>query len=216
MPTRTIVLLHGFASSGQSTKAQYLREKLASVPGVSFDAFDFNPTPRDFEYLTITGMIGRLRQYVLDRHRGLLNLIASSLGGLVALHYARRYGGVERALLLAPAVAYMEREYSAKEMEQWRDAGTLPFHHYGFDQELPLRYDFHQDGLRYRQPVPPVMPVMIVHGRQDEVVPVEYSRQYAVDYPDRLQLIEVDSVHTLYDQLPFIWDKVRSFLIDAE
>jgi pimeloyl-ACP methyl ester carboxylesterase len=104
MPTKTILLLHGFASSGQSTKAQYLREKLASVGQVTFDAFDFNPTPKDFEYLTITGMIDRLRQYVLDRHRGLFSVIASSLGGLVALHYARRYGGIERALLLAPAV----------------------------------------------------------------------------------------------------------------
>jgi pimeloyl-ACP methyl ester carboxylesterase len=110
----------------------------------------------------------------------------------------------------------MGSEYSAEDIEQWRRADTIPFHHHGFDRELPLHYGFHEDGLRYGEPIPPVMPAMIIHGRKDETVPIEYSRQYAADFPDRIELIEVDSVHTLYDQLPFIWDKARSFLIDAE
>ena len=68
MDRKTILLLHGFASSGQSTKAQYFREKFKALPQVEFHTIDFNPTPRDFEYMTVTGMINRLRQYVLD-HR---------------------------------------------------------------------------------------------------------------------------------------------------
>jgi pimeloyl-ACP methyl ester carboxylesterase len=210
----TVVHLHGFASSAQSTRAQYLRDKASTVPQLTFDAFDFNPTPRDFEYLTVSGMIDRLRQYVLDRHLGLLSLVGSSLGGLVALHYARRYAGVERILLLAPALSYLGERRPKSDLEKWREAGSTQIHHYGFDREMPLRYGFHEDGMRYRERVPPPTPVTIIHGRRDETVPIEHSRAYAAAYPDRVHLIEVDSVHTLYDQLPFIWEQMRAFLVD--
>jgi uncharacterized protein len=216
MARRTILLLHGFASSGQSTKAQYLQEKVRTVPQVAFDAFDFNPTPMDFEYLTISGMIDRLRQYVLDRHIGLMSLAGSSLGCLVALHYTRRYGGVERMLLLAPALSYLGAGRSVAELAEWQRVGSAPIYHYGFDREIPLRYGFYEDGLRYRERVAPPVPVTIIHGRRDEIVPIGHSREYAAEHPERVQLIEVDSIHTLYDQLPFIWEQMRVFLINVE
>jgi pimeloyl-ACP methyl ester carboxylesterase len=216
MTRKTILLLHGFASSGQSTKAQYVREKIRTVRQVAFDAFDFNPTPKDFEYLTITGMIDRLRQYVLDRHLGLMSVVCSSLGGLVGLHYARRYGGVERLLLLAPALSYLGAERTAEQLEQWRQMGAAPIYHHGFGREMPLQYGFHEDGLRYRERVPPPVPVTIIHGRNDETVPISHSREYAAEYAEQVDLIEVDSVHTLYDQLPFIWEQMRMFLIGME
>jgi pimeloyl-ACP methyl ester carboxylesterase len=215
MARKTILLLHGFASSGQSTKAQYFQEKVKTVPQVAFDAFDFNPTPKDFEYLTISGMIDRLRQYVLDRHLGLMSLVGSSLGGLVALHYARRYGGVERMLLLAPALSYLS-EPSADELAEWQETGSAMVYHYGFDREMTLRYGFHEDGFRYRERVPPSVPVTIIHGREDETVPIGHSREWAAAYPGRVRLIEVDSVHTLYDQLPFIWEQMHTLLIGVK
>lgn len=216
MAGKTIIHLHGLASSAQSNKAEYLRAKARTVPQVAFDAFDFNPTPRDFEYLTVSGMIDRLRQYILDRHLGLLSLAGSSLGGLVALHYARRYGGVERLLLLAPALSYLGEREVDESLEAWQKTGTTPIHHYGFDRELPLRYGFHEDGMRYLERVPPPAPVRIIHGRKDEMVPIEHSREYAAAYPNRVRLIEVDSVHTLYDQYPLIWEQMRAFLIDVD
>jgi pimeloyl-ACP methyl ester carboxylesterase len=214
MPNITILHLHGFASSAHSNKAEYLRDKARTVPQVAFEAIDFNPTPRDFEYLTMSGMIDRLRQYVLDRHLGLMSLVGSSLGGLVALHHARRYGGVERLLLLAPALSYLGERQGAEGLEEWRETGSTLIYHYGFDRELPLRYGFHEDGLRYRERVAPPVPVRIVHGRKDDTVPIEHSRGYATAYPERVRLMEVDSVHTLYDQFPFIWGQMRAFLID--
>jgi pimeloyl-ACP methyl ester carboxylesterase len=54
MEEQTILSLHGFASSSRSTKALYLRQKFAGVPHVDFHALDFNPTSRDFQYMTTT------------------------------------------------------------------------------------------------------------------------------------------------------------------
>ena len=60
MNRKHLIFLHGFASSGQGAKAQFLRQKCYALPDVEFHAIDFNPTPRDFEFMTVTGMINRL------------------------------------------------------------------------------------------------------------------------------------------------------------
>jgi pimeloyl-ACP methyl ester carboxylesterase len=166
MTDKTVLFLHGFASSGQGTKAQFLKEKFARLSQVAFHAFEFNPTPKDFEYMTITGLINRLRQYLLDQQSKKLSLIASSLGALVGLNYVHRFGE-------------------------------------GY---------FHTDGLHYRQPVPPPVPVMIIHGQKDEVIPIAHSRQYVASFPEKTQLIEVDSDHRLNDQLEFIWKQAQLFI----
>ena len=210
---KTVVLLHGFVSSGQSTKAQYFREKLKAFPQVEFHAIDFNPTPTDFEYVTTTGRINRLRQYVLDHHLKDFSIIGSSYGGLIALHYAHRFGGVEKMLLLAPALTWLSGGLSESELEQWKKAGAAPVSHSAFGKEVPIRYDLQVDGLRYLEPVPPASPTIIIHGHNDKTVPIEPSRAYAANFPDRVHLIEVNADHDLNGHLEFIWEHVQSFLI---
>jgi len=202
MTKQTVMLLHGFASSGNSGKAQFLREKFKSLPNVYFHAFDFNPTPTDFEHMTITGMINRLRQYLVDRPQERLILVGSSMGALVGLNYAHRFGGVSRLLMLAPALSY------------WGDMGEVDIRvfHFGFDKEIPLRADFGRDGVLYAQPVPPPAPLTIIHGRRDDVVPIANSRRYAAQYPDQVQLIDVDSGHRLSDQKDLIWEHLCTAL----
>jgi pimeloyl-ACP methyl ester carboxylesterase len=212
MTDKTVLFLHGFASSGQGTKAQFFKERFAQFSKVAFHAFEFNPTPKDFEYMTITGLINRLRQYLLGQQPEKLSLIASSLGALVGLNHVHRFDGVDKMLLLAPLLAYQPAIYSAAELQQWENEGTINVPHYAFTSELPLRIDFHTDGLHYRQPVPPPVPVMIIHGQQDEVIPIARSRQYAASFPEKIQLIEVDSDHRLNDRLEFIWEQVQLFL----
>jgi pimeloyl-ACP methyl ester carboxylesterase len=213
MDEKTVLYLHGFASSGQGIKAQYFGSKFESFPQVTFHAFEFNPTPQDFEYMTITGLINRLRQYLLGQQPGQISFIGSSLGALVGLHYAHRFGGVERMLLLAPALTYLTGKYTEAELQQWQRAGTIDTAHYAFQREVPLQYDYYLDGLRYLKPVPPPAPLLIIHGQNDEVVPIEHSRQYAASYPDQMQLVEVASNHRLNDQLDLIWEHAQSFLL---
>jgi pimeloyl-ACP methyl ester carboxylesterase len=212
MEKKTILFLHGFASSGQSTKAQFFREKFSALPQVEFHAFDFNPTPKDFEYMTITGLINRLRQYLLDHDQSNVRIIGSSMGALVGLHYARRFGGVERMLLLAPALFYFSGGLDEKELERWEKEGVRKVLHYAFQEEIPIRYDHHIDGL-YFKPVPPPTSITIVHGRNDAVIPIDNSRKYAADFPDQIQLFEVDSDHQLNDRLESLWEHVQRFIM---
>ena len=210
---RVILYLHGFASSGQGAKAQYFGERFEALPQAAFHAVDFNPTPTDFEYMTTTGLVNRLRQYVLDHDLVDVSLIGSSFGGLVGMHYAHRFGGIERMLLLAPALVWLAGGHSKEELEQWEKAGAVPVPHYGFEREIPIRYDLHMDGLRYLETVPPTAPITIIHGRNDDTVPIGYSRAYAAEFPDLVRLIEVDADHDLNGYLELIWEHVRSFLL---
>jgi pimeloyl-ACP methyl ester carboxylesterase len=208
-----ILLLHGFASSSGSSKAAYLAEKLRLHPEARFRAVEFNPTPQDFEFMTVTGLINRLRQFLLDHPPSSLRLIGSSLGALTGIHYADRFGGVERLLLLAPALAFRGMGLTEEEVAHWREHGTRTFMHYALEAEIPLRFAYYRDGLEYQRVVRPPCPMRIIHGRQDEIVPIEHSRQYAARFPDLVELIEVDSGHRLADQMALIWAQVESFLV---
>lgn len=210
---QVVLYLHGFLSSAQSTKARFLREHLEALPQVSFRAIDFNPTPADFEFMTTTGQINRLRQYVLDHELEDVSLVGSSFGGLIALHYAYRFGGVARMLLLAPALVWLSGGLSEQELQQWREVGAALLFHPAFDREIPVRYDLHLDGLRYREPVLPAAPSLIIHGREDQTVPIAHSRAYAEAYPDDVCLIKVDADHDLNPHLDLIWDRFQSFLL---
>jgi uncharacterized protein len=176
-----LIYLHGFASSAGGHKPNYLRPRLADRPDVTFHAFDFSPTPADFEYLTVTGMINRLRQYVLDQALTEFALIGSSMGGLVALNYAARFPGVARLLLLSPALTYLSGERVGLSLAAWQANGVGEVFHYGFNCPVPLRYDLQIDGRFYHTPPPPPAPITILHGTQDEVVPVD--RQPGVRRP---------------------------------
>jgi uncharacterized protein len=204
-----LIYLHGFASSANGRKAQYLRPRLAERSGVTFHAVEFSPTPADFEYLTITGMISRLRQYILDRELTDVCLIGSSMGGLVGLNYAHRFGGIAHLLLLAPALTYLSGERVGLPLAEWQADGVGELFHYGFNRLVPLRYDLEVDGRFYQTSPPLPAPITIIHGRQDEVVPIAASREYAQAYPDQVQLIEVTAGHDINDHLPLVWQTLR-------
>lgn len=213
MGHRAILYLHGFASSGRTAKARFLREKIEAFPGATFHAVELTPTPIDFEYMTTTGLIDRLRQYVLDHDLGMVSIVGSSYGGLIALHYAHRFGGVEKMLLLAPGLFWLSGGLTDEDLGRWQRTGVELVNHFAFQAEIPVRYDLQIDGLRYLEPVPPASQTLIIHGGRDTTVPIEHSRNYAASYPQQVRLIEVDADHDLNGHLDLLWEYVQSFLL---
>lgn len=91
----------------------------------------------------------------------------------------------------------------------------MPVFHDAFEEEIPVRYDLQVDGLRYLEPIPPAAPITIIHGYNDDTVPIEPIRAYAADFPDSVHLIEVNADHDLNGYLELIWEYVQSFLLEA-
>jgi hypothetical protein len=87
----------------------------------------------------------------------------------------------------------------------------MPFYHYGAQQQLPLSYEFVEDLHQYQEEqLTRPLPTLILHGCQDQVIPVTASRQYAA-HRAWVQLVELDSDHTLGNVLEQIWQSIQNF-----
>jgi pimeloyl-ACP methyl ester carboxylesterase len=93
-----------------------------------------------------------LRQYIFDRELTDVCLIGSSMGGLVGLNYAHRYGGVAHLLLLSPALTYLSGERVGLSLAGWEAGRVGELFHYGFNRPVRLRYDLEVDGRFYTPP----------------------------------------------------------------
>ncbi len=207
MPTR-YAYLHGFASSPLSAKGVALAQRLASR-GVTLERPDLNAP--SFAKLTITGSLGvldsqhdratRQARAAGDDDPVRWRLVGSSMGGYLAARWAELHPErVEALLLLCPGFQMNERWpklFGVDAIASWRAHGwhAVPD---ATGKLVRVHWGFLQDAIDHHPPIPTVpCPTRIVHGRRDEVVPVETSRAYAATHPDRVTLVEVDDDHGL-------------------
>jgi pimeloyl-ACP methyl ester carboxylesterase len=204
-----IVYLHGFASSPQSSKAQFFLQRFTER-GVRVEIPQLDAG--DFEHLTITGQLE-----VVDRAVGgrPAILMGSSLGGyLAALYAARHLQTVEKLILLAPAFQFPQRwreRYPEEELEAWRRTGSARVYHYGYKEERELSYGLIQDAQGYENDPDFPQPALIFHGIHDPVVPVGLSEDFARTH-SAVTLMKFDSGHELTDVLEPMWSGVEKFL----
>lgn len=202
------IYLHGFASSPRSAKAKYLRDCFAKLQ-IDLKTPDLNQG--NFSHLTITRQIRQVEaelQLILPA-----TLIGSSLGGLVAAWLGERQSQVH-LVLLAPAFQFLSHwlpQLAAEKLNQWPRSQSMMVYHYGEKRSLPLNYEFVVDAEQYQdeQLLRPI-PTLILHGREDEVIPIQASRDFAAQRP-WVQLIELDSNHALGNVLPEIWEAIQVF-----
>ena len=208
-----VFYLHGFASSAQSKKAAYFRERLLRH-GVVLHCPDFNEP--EFASLTMSRMLDQLSRELagLDAEPGAL--IGSSLGGTLAILAAARCAGrVDRLVLLAPAVTFANPGHHLlppERVEEWRRKGALPFFHYGFNEERPLDFAFYEDTLRHDAfNTRFTQPTLIFQGQHDTAVDHRTVERFARTRPN-VTLSLLDDDHQLIATLPRIWDDVEPFL----
>lgn len=208
----TVIYLHGFASSPHGTKARTIRQYVASV-GADFRAPDLNvPT---FEMLTVTAMIATTHECVTQAPSDPVYLVGSSLGAFVTLHYLDRHRHdsaqrVAKVLLLAPSIH--NRWLQTPEYDEWQQLGTRPVQHFGYDGQIKhLHFGFMLDHQHYDSDrLQPTQPIHILHGAQDELIPISRSEAFVAKHPEiTLQVLQTD--HQMHDQLPTIWDTMQDF-----
>lgn len=203
-----VVYLHGFASSPQSSKAQFFKRKLeAAGMEVEIPRLDGG----DFERLSITGQLAVVDEVVGGRPAV---LFGSSLGGYLAALYAARHAEVEKLVLLAPAFQFPRRwreRYSAEDLAGWKRDGWVPVYHYGEGREMRLGYQLIEDSAQYEGEPDVRQPTLIFHGVKDDVVPVGVSETFAAGRA-HVELRRMDSGHELTDVLEAMWVGVGEWL----
>jgi uncharacterized protein len=204
------IYLHGFASSPNSAKAVDLSDRFAAF-GISLDVLDLNQG--DFSHLTLTRQMHQVKDAFPEPEIP-VTLVGSSLGGLTSAWLGQQHSQVQQLVLLAPAFGFVEHwlpQLGEEKLQQWQVSGYFPIYHYGEGRSIPLHYQFVEDARQYKetQLLRPI-PTLILHGRQDEVIPITASRDYASRRP-WVQLIELDSDHALTNVMPQIWSAIQSF-----
>lgn len=212
-----IFYLHGFASSPQSSKAQFLSAKLADL-GKTLHCPDFNRP--DFSTLTISRMLQQLEKRIVALVPGEVVLIGSSLGGFVAVEAAHRQVAsarhpITKLVLLAPAIELeWERwsEVGPGGIERWRRNGDIEVFHYADHRPRRLKFSFYEDAIRYQPAAARLtMPLLIFQGHRDESVdPGSIERFSRAQTDATLHL--VDDEHQLKNSLDFIWSETARFL----
>ncbi|MBD0337529.1 MAG: alpha/beta fold hydrolase [Cyanobacteria bacterium Co-bin13] len=207
------IYLHGFASGPQSMKAQTLQLHFQTL-GLTLAVPDLNQG--DFAHLTLSRQIQQVKALISPNRPTVL--IGSSFGGLTAAWLAEQpelRGQIERLVLMAPAFRFLEQwlpRLGDDQHQRWQRQGTLPVYHYGEQRQIPLHYSFITDAQTYdehllHQPIP----TLILHGRQDEVISIQASRDYAAQRP-WVKLIELESDHALGNVQTEIWQAIQQFL----
>ena len=202
------IYLHGFASSPQSNKARFFHRQFAAR-GIDLEIPLLDQG--NFTELTVTGQLG-----VIERTAGddPVTLIGSSLGGYLAALFAARHRSVQKLVLMAPALQFPRRfreRYAPEDLARWKREGTVPVFHYGYKEERPLSFQIVEDAAKYEDCPDFREPALILHGIQDDVVPVEISRVYASGHPN-VTLREFPSGHELTDVLGDLWAETERFL----
>ena len=145
-------------------------------------------------------------------------LIGSSFGGLTSAWLTQQPDltpKITRLILLAPALRFLDHwlpKLGPEQLQHWRTEGMLPVYHYRHEADLPLSYHFITDAQQYADDhLQTPIPSLILHGRQDDIIPIQASRDYTATRP-WVQLIELESDHSLSNVQPEIWQAVTEFL----
>ena len=205
------IWLHGFASSPQSSKGQFIRARLEER-GAHLVLPDLNdPTFLD---LTVSRML--LQLDVLAQGEGPLVLLGSSLGGFTAaLWAATRPGRTAALVLLAPAFDLgprWSRPMDPAELVRWRATGRLAFDHFARGRKEDLSIAFLDDALGHPSWPLPDCPTLVIQGTQDEVVEPGLAREFARCMGARATLVELPQGHDLSADLPGLWRIIEPHL----
>jgi pimeloyl-ACP methyl ester carboxylesterase len=206
--------LHGFASGPQSHKGVALAEHFARV-GVALERLDLRvPSLERLSFAAITATTVAALGGARDR----AVVFGSSLGGLTAARVAEAEPRICALVLLAPAFRLAERwrrRLGEDGWRAWEASGWLDILDYTTDRPARVSFDFIRelaalDGGGDGWPDVRV-PTLIVHGRADDTVDPQLSRDFARHKP-WVHLVEVEDGHELTRSLPQIAAAADAFL----
>lgn len=205
--------LHGFASSARSTKARAFVDWGRSH-GLVIEPLDLRVP--SLERLRFSAIKAAVRDAIdaAGGPRARVALIGSSLGGLTACRVAEEDPRVAAVFAMAPAFQLAERwreRLGDAQWQTWQREGALAIDDYATGGTARVDFGFVEELARLDAGFPDVrVPVCIVHGTKDEVVPIDRSRRFADDRR-HVRLVEVDDGHELVASLPRIFAEAERF-----
>ena len=203
-PRGAVILCHGMESNKDSPKLVLLGQSLAErgFLGLRFDFAAVGATG-NFEEITCSGEVADLQSaftFVRSRYDGKIGLLGSSMGGTVTLLFTAQQHDVAVIVTLAAPLhpqRFVDRLMTPGEVRRWRESGYTLYH------GRRLNVSLLDDVQKINVPEAArriTCPVLILHGDQDEVVPVEEARELhgCLAGPKKLSILQ-NGNHRLSD-----------------
>lgn len=179
--------------------------------GIDVDRLDLRVP--SFEHLRLSAMLD-VAQRALGAPTDRAVVFGSSLGGLTAARLAERDPRVTALVLLAPAFQLVERWRTAlgDGFAEWQRTGWREVLDYTTNQLARVDFGFVEDVAAIDVGFPDVqVPTLILHGKHDDVVPIENARRFA-DGKRHVRVVELEDGHELVASLPRLLAESDQFL----
>lgn len=187
-----VTFAHGLWSSTESSKAAWMRAQGWDVTTLDMRKYGWDQASQT-----------RVVVEAIDELGPFDVLIGSSFGGLATANAAaQRPEANLRLVLLAPAFGYDELVASTlgqEAMTAWENTGEHTFHPPGWDEPVVLPWSFVEIARTHAWPALH-HPTAILHGNEDDVVPLANSEQAKGALP-HVSLHVVNDGHRLHGSL---------------
>jgi pimeloyl-ACP methyl ester carboxylesterase len=223
-----IVMCHGFSTSKDGRTHVGLEDILnrKKFSTFRFDFFGHGESEGKFEEITLSEAVDDVKcviRYVKDLGYEKIGLVGSSFGGFASIVTAGQSEDLYVLALKSPVSDYMGlliAQDQGLDIKTWKKEGFI-FVKGADGQRLKLNYAFFEDverveGYTYARKIN--VPTLIVHGDQDETVPLSQSRKTASLIPDcRLEIIEgADHVYSSPQHFQEMLNLITEFIIGAK
>jgi len=203
-----VVLVHGFGQT-KSKRSLVRLARLLEKEGVAVFRFDFSgcgDSEGELENTTLKRQIedldaiikGIFKQVNLDSRR--MAFVAESLGCVVSTLYYKNHSDISLKTMVFWTPAFCQKKLipiwnSEEQLKEWKKKGYLIVK----DKKMGLEYLKENENKDYSSLLSKIhLPILILHGKKDEVVPLKFSEKLAEKYKN-IRLVKLNTDHKFED-----------------
>lgn len=202
-------------------------EKILNESGIStlrFDFFGHGESEGKFEKITVSEAVDDIQnaiQFLKESSYKKIGLAGSSFSGIASLLTASKTDELYVLALKSPVSDYMGliiARANQEEIKTWREEGFIDITGAN-DEKLKLNYSFFEDSQKlngFESAKKIKIPVLIVHGNKDEIVPIKQSiKTSSLIKNCRLEIIEGgDHLYSNPKHFEKMLDSISTFIIE--
>ncbi|MBL7160568.1 MAG: alpha/beta fold hydrolase [Candidatus Aenigmarchaeota archaeon] len=182
-----IIICHGFSSNKESGKYAELERLLnyRKIATFRFDLYGHGESEGDFADITVAEAVDDIMnaiKHIKNLGYTKIGLFGSSFGGMASLLAASQTNELYILVLNSPVSNYSEglfSKYSEQYINEWKKDGYR-MHEKSDGTKIKLNYNFYEESQQhdgYEAAKKISVPTLIIHGDQDETVPIEQSKK---------------------------------------
>ena len=220
-----IILCHGFSTSKDGRT--YVRlEEILNKNGVStfrFDFFGHGESGGKFEEITTSEAVDDIQNAIKFLKKSgykKIGIVGSSFGGMASIIEAGKTNDLYMLALKSPVSDYLGMLLNRDneiDIKDWKEKGFMDVTDVDGERRK-LNYSFYEDAKKingYESGKKIKIPTLIVHGNEDETVPIEQSKRTTSLIENcKLEIIEGgDHTYSKAEHFEKMLDLISEFII---